>query len=230
MTQGKTTCKILKELRRRIAEANDIALTIEECRYKGDCPGTCPRCEDEVRYLESQLQQRRSLGYTVILTGLSAGIVGLSSCSTGSKSVATTPASHFESGELSCEVADSTIPESNDRALMGVVEQMPEFPGGEKALKAFITENLTYPDSAVKANIEGTVILNFRVLEDGSIDKNSIKILRSKSELFDDEAIRVVKMLPPFIPGRLYGRKVTTWFTLPIRFSLPKTPVNEPTD
>ena len=52
MARGKYTCKILKEIRRQIAEANGIEFAISECRYKGDCLGTCPKCEAEVRYLE----------------------------------------------------------------------------------------------------------------------------------------------------------------------------------
>ncbi len=53
MARGKQTCKILKEIRRQIAEANGIEFATSECRYKGDCLGTCPKCEAEVRYLSS---------------------------------------------------------------------------------------------------------------------------------------------------------------------------------
>ena len=56
MARGKQTCKILKEIRRQIAEANGIEFATSECRYKGDCLGTCPKCEAEVRYLEQQLR------------------------------------------------------------------------------------------------------------------------------------------------------------------------------
>lgn len=54
MVRGKQTCKILKEIRRQIAEANDIEFITSECQYQGDCLGTCPKCEAEVRYLEQQ--------------------------------------------------------------------------------------------------------------------------------------------------------------------------------
>jgi len=59
MARGKQTCKILKEIRRQIAEANDIEFVTSECRYKGDCLGTCPKCEAEVQYLEQQLRMRQ---------------------------------------------------------------------------------------------------------------------------------------------------------------------------
>ena len=80
MAKGKRTCKILKEIRRQIAEANDIEYVVEECQYKGDCLGTCPKCGAEVRYLEQQLQQRQLLGKAAMIAGISAGMLTLSSC------------------------------------------------------------------------------------------------------------------------------------------------------
>ena len=75
MAKGKTTCRILKEIRRQIAEANDIEYVVEECQYKGDCKGTCPKCEAEVRYLENQLHKRQMLGKAVVVAGLSLGVI-----------------------------------------------------------------------------------------------------------------------------------------------------------
>ena len=80
MARGKQTCKILKEIRRQIAEANDIEFVTSECRYKGDCLGTCPKCEAEVRYLEQQLRARQLMGKAVVLAGLSAGMITFSGC------------------------------------------------------------------------------------------------------------------------------------------------------
>ena len=65
----------MKEIRRQIAEANDIEYVVEECQYKGDCKGTCPKCEAEVRYLEEQLHQRQILGKAVMVAGLSLGVI-----------------------------------------------------------------------------------------------------------------------------------------------------------
>ena len=75
--KGKHTCKILKDIRRQIAEENDISLVIEECEYKGDCLGTCPRCEAEVRYLEEQLEKRKKAGKALRVAGISAAMVSL---------------------------------------------------------------------------------------------------------------------------------------------------------
>lgn len=77
---GKQKCKILKEIRRQIAEQNDIRFVIEECTHKGKCRGTCPRCEWEVRVLERELEKRRASGKKIALAGISAGFF-LTSCS-----------------------------------------------------------------------------------------------------------------------------------------------------
>lgn len=81
MARGKQTCKILKEIRRQIAEANGIEFATSECRYKGNCLGTCPKCEAEVRYLEQQLRDRSLAGKVVALAGISAGMILMSGCS-----------------------------------------------------------------------------------------------------------------------------------------------------
>lgn len=80
MARGKQTCKILKEIRRQIADANGIEFVTSECRYKGDCLGTCPKCEAEVRYLEQQLRARTLAGKAIALAGISAGIILVSGC------------------------------------------------------------------------------------------------------------------------------------------------------
>jgi len=76
--KGKQTCKILKEIRKQIAAENDIHLVIEECTYQGDCLGTCPKCEAEVRYLERELEKRQRLGKAAVVAGLSVGLLGAS--------------------------------------------------------------------------------------------------------------------------------------------------------
>ena len=80
MHRGKVICKELKEVRRRIADENDIPLEIKECTYEGPCRGTCPRCEAEVRYLERELARRISVGKAATVAGLA---LGLASCGNG---------------------------------------------------------------------------------------------------------------------------------------------------
>ncbi|GAE18145.1 TonB family protein [Bacteroides pyogenes DSM 20611 = JCM 6294] len=70
METGKRICQALKNLRKRIADANEIPFEIEECTHKGDCPGTCPKCESELRYLMESINQREQEGKPVVVDGL----------------------------------------------------------------------------------------------------------------------------------------------------------------
>lgn len=72
---GKSKCKILKDIRRQIAAENDIAYVTSECKYQGECAGTCPKCEAEVRYLEEELRKRRQAGKAVAVAGIAAALV-----------------------------------------------------------------------------------------------------------------------------------------------------------
>ena len=83
--KGKEKCKALKEIRKQIAENNNIEYVVSECKHKGECKGTCPKCEAEVRYLEKELEKRRSLGQKVAIAGVSMGIAAsMSACSAAS--------------------------------------------------------------------------------------------------------------------------------------------------
>ena len=81
---GKDKCKALKEIRKEIAKNNNIEYIVEECKHKGECKGTCPKCEAEVRYLEKELAKRRTLGQRVAVAGVAAGLAAsFSACSPG---------------------------------------------------------------------------------------------------------------------------------------------------
>jgi TonB family protein len=99
-----------------------------------------------------------------------------------------------------------------------VVEEMPKFPGGDLALLKYIGENTNYPEIAKENNIQGKVIIRFCVTEKGSISR--ISVLKGIDPELDDEAIRVVKTLPTFKPGRQGGKPVPVWYMVPITFSL----------
>ena len=74
MAKGKSTCKLLKDIRQQIADANGISYRPKECHYKGDCTGTCPACEEEIRYLERELKARKGNGFGMKVAGIAAGI------------------------------------------------------------------------------------------------------------------------------------------------------------
>ena len=74
MVKGKSTCKLLKDIRQQIADANGISYQPKECHHKGDCTGTCPACEEEIRYLERELKARKGNGFGMKVAGIAAGI------------------------------------------------------------------------------------------------------------------------------------------------------------
>ena len=134
MYKGKKTCKILKEIRKQIAEKNDIAFVTSECRHQGDCAGTCPACEAEVRYLEQELRRRQQLGKVAVVAGLSVGLLaGLPGCNTPATPDAapanTTQTQGNERPDTSASLriipeADSATPSFQDEVpLQGVVEK-----------------------------------------------------------------------------------------------------------
>jgi len=95
---------------------------------------------------------------------------------------------------------------------------MPEFPGGDTALYRFLAENIHYPDSAKTAGIQGRVFITFVVNTDGSI--SDARVLRGIGGGCDEEALRVVKSMPNWIPGKQRGKPVRVQYNLPIKFSL----------
>lgn len=103
-----------------------------------------------------------------------------------------------------------------DNKVYSVVEQMPNFPGGEEALMKFINEHIKYPQSALEQGTQGTVMLRFVVTSTGDIGE--VQILKGLDPDCNNEAIRVVKSLPKFNPGMQQGRPVSVWYTIPVRF------------
>jgi protein TonB len=101
------------------------------------------------------------------------------------------------------------------------VEQMPQFPGGDQALMSYLSKHINYPPMAAENNIQGKVILQFVVEKDGKVGE--VKVARSVDKDLDREAVRVVKTLPKFTPGRQNGQAVRVWYTLPVTFKLQGT-------
>ena len=99
-----------------------------------------------------------------------------------------------------------------------VVDVMPEFPGGDAALLKYVADSTRYPKDAKTQGIRGKVIVRFMVKADGSV--SDVSVLKGVSPSLDQEAIRVVKTLPSFTPGELYGKTVPVWYMIPIQYSL----------
>ena len=199
----------MKSVRREVAAANGIELEIPDCTFEGECPGTCPRCEAEVRQLEQALSQRQRLSQKVAIVGVAMGLA--------------------LSG-MSVAQAQNVNPQDSthcDTLILGFSDVVPshslpqvraEFPGGMAALRAFLAENCHYPKEAREKNQQGVVLLEFAVEEDGTI--STITVLRSACEALDEEAIRVVKAMPKWKPGENDGLPCRSYFQLPITFTL----------
>ena len=110
------------------------------------------------------------------------------------------------------------VEEKKEEKVFTAVEQMPQFPGGEAELMKYISNNIKYPTMAMENNIQGRVVVQFVVTKTGKIGE--VKVVRSKDPDLDKEAVRVVKSLPNFIPGKMNGQAVNVWYTLPITFKL----------
>ena len=105
-----------------------------------------------------------------------------------------------------------------DEQIFVQVEQMPEYPGGEAALRQFLASNVKYPDDAVKSGTQGKVFVKFVVNKDGKVVNP--KIARSVSPSIDKEALRVVSIMPNWTPGKQSGKNVAVEYTVPIFFKL----------
>ena len=122
------------------------------------------------------------------------------------------------SGELTTPIEERT-PEKDNKEFISI-ERLPMFPDdGDSGLLKWVQSNLKYPEIAKKNGVQGRVVVQFVVKKDGSIGE--IKVVRSVEPTLDEEAVRIVKMLPNFIPGEMNGEPVDVWYTLPIKFNLP---------
>lgn len=118
-------------------------------------------------------------------------------------------------------IKKSNLQKSKNRHVFIVAEQNATFQGGDlETFRAWILQNLKYPENAAKKGIQGKVILSFVIEADGKI--NEIKVLRSVDSALDEEAIRVIKSSPDWMPGRHGGKTIAQQFTIPIAFKVQK--------
>ena len=264
MSQGKQTCKILKEIRQQIADKNIIEYVTDECDFQGECKGTCPKCEAELRHLENELSKRKHLGKAVAIAGISLGIAGsFANCNSQkqdnqqiSEQEITADTINIDTindidilqGEFVPPVPDfildgiigntdavdknKIIPVSGDVEYLSgevvledtiegepffiVVEEMPEYVGGEEERLKFLVNNIVYPKT-VRNLPEGKVVVSFIVEPDGSL--TNFEITRSLYPMLDEEVLRVAKLMPKFKAGKQKGKAVRVKYQMPITFT-----------
>ena len=146
-------------------------------------------------------------GHSLQITGDSAGIEKFKKIIAESKDL-----------ELKSDSVSGQLTIENQEEVFFEVEEMPDFPGGQLALRKFIAEEVKYPAEASSKGIQGKVFVNFVVAKDGSI-KNA-KIARGVDPSLDREALRVVQSLPKWKPGKQKGKEVAVSYTVPINFVL----------
>ena len=124
-----------------------------------------------------------------------------------------------ERGESNRQRTYTTEGEEDDDAVFVVVETMPEFPGGKQVMFRFLSDNLKYPVIAQENGIQGRAICQFVVNKDGSIVE--VEVVRSSGDpSLDKEAVRLIKSMPKWKPGRQRGKPVRVKYTVPINFKL----------
>ena len=114
VTRGRNICNTLKAIRKQIADANGIDYSPEECNYKGECMGTCPKCEQDVRDLEYELHLRQMAGKAIKVAGIAAGLVAMTACSDGKVQRISSDATKSE-----LNIVKEEVPKPGDRQLEG---------------------------------------------------------------------------------------------------------------
>lgn len=210
-TRGRNICDTLKAIRKKIADANGIEYSPEECHFKGECRGTCPKCEQEVKDLEYELRLRQMAGTAIKVAGVAAGIVAVTACSDGK--IQRTVSDNAKQWRAAI-IKPTADPDSSK--IFGADEEMPSFPGGEKALMQYIKDNTYYPKEMCEGAAQGRVMVGFVINEDGSI--SDVKVLRSLTPECDEVAVKIVNGMPKWNPGKQNGKAVKTKYTVPVSF------------
>lgn len=120
-------------------------------------------------------------------------------------------------GTIKIEKSNCARVENND-SVYAFVDQMPAFAGGHDSLIKWMNQNLRYPKSALEESVFGTVYVSFFIGKDGSI--SNINILKGINKDFENEAYRLIKIMPDWIPGRCNGTLVDVKINFPIKFSI----------
>lgn len=172
---------------------------------------------------EETIKRTYSYGDDYVLTKATKAIICnqdgsevIWSANINSNSASSNPASTASTNSSS--VSNSSSTNSESAVNVSMVEQQPDFPGGQAAIFTWLAQNLRYPASAQEANVQGRVLVQFIIEKDGTV--TNVKIVRGIHPDLDAEAMRVVKAMPKWAPGRKNGQPVRVTYSLPINFRL----------
>ena len=211
MKHGKFICNQLKQVRLDIARANGIKYVPRECHHKGDCEGTCPACESEMRYLEREIACKRSLGKAAIIAGVSLGLTSLTATSCDYVRETVKEISHHGhdrplegevvamNPEIDSLVAAAYTMHSDKRFLDEDYGMGPKavFPGGEGALLKFIKQNFVCPEDVDPSTF---TIVEVYIDSEGVPQEPYMPYVTDTA--FCAEAMRVANLLPKFEPAQ----------------------------
>lgn len=190
---------------------------------QGRMQGNLPEMRTGMKDLEYELRLRQMAGTAIKVAGVAAGIVAMTACSDGNiqrtvsdnvKPRVEKPAKE-ESPRL-LGIAPYRQPVETSSKIFGAAEEMPSFPGGEKALMQYIKDNTYYPKEMCEGAAQGRVMVGFVINEDGSI--SDVKVLRNLTPELDEVAVKIVKGMPKWNPGKQNGKAVKTKYTVPVSF------------
>jgi len=116
------------------------------------------------------------------------------------------------------EIVEEVAPVVDVPVEMYAIQEKPTFPGGDAGLMEYIAKNVKYPPACQENGVEGTVYIRFVVTKTGSVGE--VQVTRGADPLLDEEALRVIKTLPAWSPGKNNGNPVSVWFNIPIKFKL----------
>ena len=230
MKQGKAICETLKQIRQHVADANGISYAPTPCNHKGDCRGTCPACEAEVRYIERELNARRLLGKAVVVAGIAAGLTSLTSCNRTKDDLKplSAPEEMTEGkiqtkGMVDLEAVQKIRIDTIDGVLtysVYSVDTPPEFPGGREAQLKYFTQMLP-PASLAHTELPPVVIVTVAAVIDDNGYLKKAWVKESHNKDFDAQALNLVKNMPRWTPATLNGKKVNCQRDISVSFKRP---------
>lgn len=199
LTQQKKEAKVE---RKQVVKQEEVEKVVE--KVKSSIKFTAPviKKDDEVKP-EDEIKSQDEIMNSKVAVGF-ANVVG-----------------NDETGEVLHAkevIAEEPVQPKEENKVFDVVEQMPSFPGGTGALMQYLSSHIKYPAVAEENGIQGRVICTFVVGKDGSI--SNVQVMKSVDPSLDKEAIRVVKSMPNWIPGKQNGSAVNVKYTLPVTFRL----------
>ncbi|MBE6340326.1 MAG: energy transducer TonB [Bacteroidales bacterium] len=202
MNHGKNTCNQLKAIRKQIADANDIAYEPHECTFDGECRGTCPACEGEMRYIERELQRRQSLGKKIAVVGIATGLsaaVATTQQSCGVPKGDNRPISPVYSHEI-YEIPDEATIEEGEVPVCGHFDEIPINLSPSQTFEEYVKENVRM--------YNGTPIWisSSEMNENDEVEYHIVEVdCRDLRE--DDEVWLIADEMPEFPGGREALRK-----------------------